>query len=162
MVERGIRAVLIGCGVVACGYGGWLLWDLSTADKVSVVIWLVAGLIVHDAVFAPLALGISWLLRDRLPLWWSRTLLVALGLSNVLIVLALPVILPRPPDDQIANATILNRNFGLGLTVALLVVWGLVFGVAAWTRRRGDPAIWADPLPDPQLFDVHRVRNPRT
>ncbi|MDY6807634.1 MAG: hypothetical protein SW127_01325 [Actinomycetota bacterium] len=158
MGERVVRMLLAACGIAACGYGAWLLWELSPADRISVLVWLALGLFAHDAVLAPIALGVSWLLRDRLPVWWSRTLLIALGLTNVLILLALPVILPRPADDQIANSTILDRNFGVGLTVVLVAVWVTVFVAAVWIRRGGENL---RPIPDPQLFDPRRS-NPRT
>ncbi|MFI8772181.1 hypothetical protein ACIGKQ_08475 [Gordonia sp. NPDC062954] len=149
MIERSARIILVACGIAACGYGGWLLWELTPADRLSVVVWLAIGLFAHDAVLAPIALGVSWLLRDRLPVWWSRTLLIALGLTNVLILLALPVIAPRPADDQIDNSTMLDRNFGLGLTIVLVAVWVTVFGAATWLRHRGESL---RPVPDPALF----------
>lgn len=139
MVERIIRTLLMAVGVALGAYGVSMLWDVSVPDKVSIGSWLVVGLLAHDAVFAPMVLVASWLLRRWIPQRWRRPVLIALAYTNVVVLLAFPVILPRSTAQRPSNPTILDRNYALGLTVAIVIIWATVFAgeVLLGTRRAG-------------------------
>ncbi|WP_187587900.1 hypothetical protein [Gordonia sp. OPL2] len=146
MVERLVRVALVVIGVGAVAYGVSLMWGFSTADQISIVIWLAVGLFLHDAVLAPVALAVSWVLRRWLPPWWSRSVLIALALTNVVVLLALPVILPRPADDGAANSSVLDRDYWLGLTIVIVVIWAIALGATILLRRLNPSA----PTPPPR------------
>ncbi len=136
---RIVRLLLIVVGVLTVGYGVAQMWDFARADQVSIVLWLALGLIAHDAIIAPVALGVAWLVRRVLPRDWWKPVLLALAYTNILLLLALPVILPRPAGQYPDNPTVLDRNYGLGLTVAIIAVWVGVFAVMVLPRRIGRP-----------------------
>ncbi|MFW0797228.1 hypothetical protein AAFP30_25720 [Gordonia sp. CPCC 205515] len=136
---RTVRVLLIAAGVIACGYGAWMILHFSIADLVSVAIWLVLGLAVHDALFAPAGLVASQAIRRILPPRWARPILIGIAYTVVLVLLSLPVLLPRPAGERPDNATILDRPFGLGLALAIAAVWVAVAVGALITRRRRRP-----------------------
>jgi membrane protease YdiL (CAAX protease family) len=100
---------------------------------VSIAVWTVGGVAVHDAVIAPLVVLVGVLLVPRLPSW-SRAP-VAAGLIVLLSVtlLAIPVIgrFGERPDVP----SLLDRPYGLLWLVFALVVT-FVAVVACLLRRR--------------------------
>ncbi len=61
------RLVLGAVGIAAGLWGGWQLVDDGTTALVSVGIWLVASIIVHDAILAPLTIGLTIFAARILP-----------------------------------------------------------------------------------------------
>lgn len=128
------RALLVAAGVAASAYGMVLLLDRPTGDVVETALWLVAGVLVHDAVIAPLVIvagvaGARWL-PDRLrpPLAF---VLVVLGSVTLMAVPVLGRFGARPD-----NPTLLDRDY----TAGWLVVAGLTLAAAvvlALRDRRG-------------------------
>lgn len=125
-----MRLLLVATGVAVIGYGGWLVLTTVPPHRwLAVVLWLVAGVVVHDAVIAPASLGVGWAL-DR---WGAatagrRTARDAIGRGLLLIgsltLVAVPVLggWGRRPD----NPTLLDRDYvGGWLGVVALVVLGL-------------------------------------
>jgi hypothetical protein len=104
-------------------------------DQLSIVFWLAGGLIAHDALFAPACIALGYggtkLLPDR---WWSPVL-IAVSTSLVVLILSLPVLLPRSPEKTPDNATILDRPYGVGVAVALAIIWTLTIAVVLIQRR---------------------------
>ncbi|MGC4960441.1 hypothetical protein ACPXCG_08765 [Gordonia sp. DT218] len=131
-----IGLVLTGCVLVVRGL--MLIWSFSSGDQLSIVLWLAAGLLAHDLVFAPLCLLVAAITRRALPPAWCTPVLLALAYTNLLVLLALPVLAPRPAGERPDNSTILDRPFGWGLTIAILLVWAIlgVVMVASARRRR--------------------------
>lgn len=112
------RALLVTAGTAMAGYGGWLLWPQLPAAWT----WLVAGPILHDAVLAPLA-GLTGLVLGRLIPRHARRAWVIGGLavSGVLLLVATPLLWrPRPAP---LNPGLHDRDYAVGLLVALAVVW---------------------------------------
>lgn len=62
-----IRLALGAIGVAAGLFGLWHLIDDGTTALVSLGIWLVGALIVHDAIIAPLTIGITIVAAQFLP-----------------------------------------------------------------------------------------------
>ncbi|MEH3131926.1 hypothetical protein [Mycolicibacterium neoaurum] len=116
-----VRVTLALAGVVLAGYGIVLLSDNPPAVLSRILIWAVVGVAVHDLVFAPLCAAAGWAGRRVLPPAWRSPVAVAGLCSVVLALLAIPVY-DRPglrPD----NPSVLDRNYPLGLWLALAVVW---------------------------------------
>ncbi|MCP9274222.1 hypothetical protein [Mycolicibacterium arenosum] len=119
-----MRAVLILAGLAMAGYGALLLWDNPWEVILNIGIWAAAGVVLHDFVFAPLCAAAGWAARPlvRGRLW--RPVVVAATCSVVLVLLAVPVY--SRPGARADNATVLDRNYPLGLWVSLAVVWACV------------------------------------
>lgn len=130
MIIRLTRLVLILAALPVGWYGLSLLWDMSAADKASILVWLIGGLVAHDAIFAPACIAAGHGVRAILPQRWWPPVLAGSSATLLLVLLALPVLYPRstsqlPPGDE-QSGTILDRPYGLGLGLAVLVIWALV------------------------------------
>lgn len=135
-----IRALTLVAGVAATAYGGWQLAQRGWANFEAAATWLVAGVVLHDAVLAPLTIAACWLaLRlvraDRLAPW--ATGLVLLG---PLTLLAVPVLgrFGARPD----NPTLLDRPYWAGWSAVVVVVCAGIL-VARYAGRRRHPGVAA-------------------
>jgi hypothetical protein len=126
-------SLLLGLGVGA--YGVWRLLDLGWENTRATLVWLVGGVFLHDAVFAPAVLvaalvTLSLVRRERL-----APLVVGL-------VILVPVTLLAVPElgrfgARADRPTLLDRDYWLGWGVlATLVVVGVLVGTVATARRR--------------------------
>lgn len=124
-----VRTALVLAGVALGVYGAILLWD--NPSLVRIVVWAVLAAIVHDFVFAPLCAAAGLAGRTFLPLRWRSPVAVAALCSVVLGLLAVPVY--TKPGMHLDNPSALDRNYALGLWIALAAVWVCVplFAVAA-------------------------------
>ena len=121
-------------GVAAAAYGAVELLDLGIDNLRAALVWLVVGVLAHDAVLAPLTLA-AWFVVLRL---WGRAtpapvVTGALVLGTVTVV-AIPVLgrFGARPD----NPTLLDRNYVLGwLVLATLTV--IAVGTAVALSRAG-------------------------
>ncbi|MCE5289405.1 MAG: hypothetical protein LLG14_09180 [Nocardiaceae bacterium] len=132
-----LRGLLILGGVGAIGFGVMSALERPFADLMSAALWFGGGIALHDGVFAPICLAAWFLVLRRLPVWVS----VCGFLSVVLIVLAIPVL---PREKSLPNPTVLDRNYVLGVAVALAIVWtaGIVVQlIRSGTARRHPAAI---------------------
>lgn len=140
MTLRIIRLVLIVSALALGGYGISLVWAMPGRDQLSIVFWLVGGLIAHDALFAPLCIALGLSARRVLPQrWWIPTVL-ALAASLIVLILSLPVLLPRPSDKYPDNATILDRPYGTSVVIALAIIWVLTAAIVMIQQRVTRPA----------------------
>lgn len=129
MTVRLIRLMLV---VVALGlgvYGLSLLWDMPRADQLSIVFWLAGGVIVHDAIFAPACMALGYAGKKVLPERWWAPVLISVSASLIVLILSLPVLLPRSADKTPDNATIVDRPYGISVTVALAIIWVLTIAL---------------------------------
>jgi len=133
---------LLGAGGLAVGaYGAWLLLTRQSGDQlVSAGQWLVGGVLLHDAVLAPVVVLAGVLAARALPTPVRVPAAVVAVVLGSVTLLAVPVLggFGRRPD----NPTLLDRDYTAGwLLVAALVVGGVVAGTtvrAMLRRRRGD------------------------
>jgi hypothetical protein len=116
------RALLLLVGLAVGAYGAVLLWDNSLEVIIRIVAWSLIGVLLHDAVFAPLCLAVGFAGRRILPHRWWTPVLVAGLLTVVLVALAIPVY--NKPGQHLDNLTVLDRNYQAGFWIALAVVWG--------------------------------------
>jgi hypothetical protein len=114
-----VRVVLILAGIAVGGYGAVLLWDNPSVVRIAV--WALLAAIVHDVVFAPLCAAAGLAGRTLLPARWRPPVAVAALCSVVLALLAVPVY--TKPGLRPDNPTVLDRNYALGLWIAIAVVW---------------------------------------
>ncbi|MDP0396317.1 hypothetical protein [Tsukamurella strandjordii] len=135
MTTLRILLTLAGLGLV--GYGAVLLADLPPRDLLSAALWAAALLVLHDGVFAPLALAAGHTAVRLLPRAWLPGALGGAVAAVTALALAAAVALPRPSGQGAANPTVLDRPYGIALT-ALLVIIAVACAVSAIVRRRAE------------------------
>ena len=97
----------------------------------------------HDALVLPLVAAVAVLGRRLVPGWAWPAVRWALATSAILLVVSRPFVARWGYHP--ANPTALPRNYGLGVAIAITVVWVLAGTWAMALRRR-----WPDrPAPPP-------------
>jgi hypothetical protein len=128
-----IRRALIAAGTLIMAYAvGGALFD-DDVSRIGVAVFLAAVIVLHDAVFQPVILGVGALTRRVVPAG-GRPAVQAAGLISVAVsVVALPFVLGfgRRPD----NPSALPLPYGRGLLLILIVVWVVALGVAVMRRK---------------------------
>ncbi|MDF9714845.1 hypothetical protein INN71_01345 [Nocardioides sp. ChNu-153] len=130
-----VRGVLGALGVGLAAYGAFLLLTRQEGPQVlDVALWFVVGVVLHDAVLAPLAGAVGWALPRVVP--GPARAPVAAGLVVLLTVTlaAVPVLgrFGALPD----NPTLLDRPYAAGWGVlAGLVTAAVVAGTVVRARR---------------------------
>ncbi|BBY59218.1 hypothetical protein MSAR_23540 [Mycolicibacterium sarraceniae] len=113
---------LVALGLALGAYGVVLVADNSSQVIVRIVVWALIGVLLHDAVFAPVCVALGFAARRILPHRWWTPVLVAALMTVVLVLLAIPVY--DKPGVRLDNLSVLDRNYEAGFWIALGVVWG--------------------------------------
>ena len=133
------RAGLMTLGVLVGVYGAYLeLTRLDFADIVSAVVWLVGGVVVHDAVLSVAVVVVGVVAARAVPRVARGPVVAGAIVLGTLTVVAIPFL--GRFGAEASNPTLLDRSYwgGWWVLVALVVV-GVV--VATVLRvRRGDGA----------------------
>ena len=116
-----VQILLALTGVGVGGYGAVLLLDNPPVIIMRILVWAVVAAVVHDLVFAPVCAVIGMAGRRLIPLPWQSPVAVAGLCSVVVLLLAIPVL--RRPGMRPDNMSVLDRDYPLGLAIALGVVW---------------------------------------
>lgn len=139
---RAVRAMLVVAGVVCGLVGLWQLREESLEQIVSVGLWLAGGVIVHDALLAPLTVAVVVGVARFVPRRSRGTVVVGFVGWATITVASLNVLLGvgGKPD----NPTLVDRPY-LTSWLVLTVVWWIGVGVVAARRPAvaapaGDPA----------------------
>ena len=137
-----VRWALGSIGVLVAGYGGWLLGTRQAGDQlVSAAQWLVAGVIVHDLLLAPVVLVLVAVAARLLPHSARAPVAVLLVVVGSVTLMAVPVLggFGRRPD----NPSLLDRDYVAGWLVLVAVLGAAVavgWSMQRWRRRDGaDP-----------------------
>jgi hypothetical protein len=136
-VTRLVRLLLGALGVGAAAYGAVQLLDLGTDNLRAVATWLVGGVLLHDAVLAPLTIAAWYAASRTLGPRLSAPLVVGAVVLGSVTLVGVPVLgrhLARP-----YNPTLLDRPYllGWGVLAALTCAGVLLAELRRW-RRRGD------------------------
>jgi hypothetical protein len=131
-----VRAGLLALGLSAGAYGAWLLWQFPVDTIIRIASWVAAGVILHDFVFAPVTAALGYTSRRWITGAWWTAVAVAGACSATLALIAVPVF--GEPGARADNASLLDRDYPVGLVVALAVVWACVpvYAVVINRRRR--------------------------
>ena len=123
--ERAARAALVLAGLCIGLFGAYSLLRLGVSNLAWSVGWLAGGVFLHDAVLAPVVLGLCAAGTRLLPGWARAPVATGAVVLGSLTLLAVPVLGRFGALDD--NPTLLDRSYGVGW----LVVAGVVaFGVA--------------------------------
>jgi hypothetical protein len=117
----------------------------SFGDGRSAVLFLISGPVLHDGVVAPVVGVVGLVISRRVGLFWRTPVRVGVAISGVLTLLAVPA-LWRTYAGQ-ANPGLDDRNYGLGLLIALAVVWLGVLAGGLIRRHRNTPRPVKPPKP---------------
>ncbi len=135
------QIAFIAVGVLVIGLGGLvLLLDVNPARYVGIALWFAGALVLHDAVVAPLVLGVHLLLRRvgrRVPLSAILILQGALVVAALVTALVLPEILKQGIGS--ANPTILPLDYAGNLIrfqIGLALVTAAAIAAAIGADRR--------------------------
>ena len=131
------RLLLGGAGLAAAAYGLWELGRTGPANVVATLPWLVAVVVVHDAVLAPLVVLAGVVAAPRLPTWSRAAAAGALVLLGPVTLAAAPAIgrFGARPD----NPTLLDRPYAAGWALLAALVLAGSGTAAVVARRRGEP-----------------------
>jgi hypothetical protein len=133
---RATRALLGAAGVLLVLVGLYHLLGTSLPDLVNVVLWLAGGVVVHDAVLAPLVVLLAVVVLPRLPSWSRAPAVAGFVVLLSVTLLAVPALGRFGARDDVPS--LLDRPYGvLWLGFAALVL--LVVVVASLWRRRSTP-----------------------
>ena len=128
-------ATRVGIGLVGAAstvYGVVLLLDLGWDNLVATATWLIGGVLLHDAVLAPLTILVStlgmWLARAR------AAFAAGLLILGTITVTAVPVLSGR--GVRADNPTLLDRPYWTGWLVVVALVAVGVAGMTWLSTRR--------------------------
>ena len=144
------RIILAILGILVLLYGIVNLFiHIPIQTLLMVAVWLVAALIIHDAVIAPSVVGIGWLLRRFLPDRARRYVQMGLIMAAAVTIIAIPMIIRE--GSQPPQKTLLIQNYAANLALLLGIIAGVTAAayVVRVARDRSRPASSAPPSNDP-------------
>ncbi|HEY3528018.1 MAG TPA: hypothetical protein VGK78_02630 [Nocardioides sp.] len=133
-----IRGMTLAAGLGLAAYGGWRLLALGPANLVATLTWLVGGVVLHDAVLAPVTIALVLVAvrlvpRHRLAPW--TVALIVLAPVTILSVPVLGRLSARATEPSLLDRPYWTGWFGLVAVVGTaILVTTLVRGV---THRAG-------------------------
>jgi hypothetical protein len=134
------RIILAAAGIALGAFGVFrLLTEIPTYSLVILAVWLVAALVIQDAILAPSVVGVGWLLRRYVPDRGRRYLQVALIMSALITVIAVPMIFLRGTQPAVKALLLRNYGFNLILIIAIIGVINLILYVVRVARDRSAP-----------------------
>jgi hypothetical protein len=131
--------IILAIGGIALGAFGIfrLETEIPLHNLLILAVWLVAALIIHDAVMEPSVIGVGWLLRRYVPDRGRRYVQIALIMIVPVAVIAIPMIFLR--GSQPMEKALLLRNYGVNLImiIGIIAVIGLILYAVRVARDRG-------------------------
>jgi hypothetical protein len=131
------RIALAVAGIALAAFGVFrLVTQVPPSHLLILALWLIAALIIHDALLAPSVVGVGWLLRRYVPDRGRRYLQLALIMIAFVMVIAVPMIFLR--GSQPAVKALLLRNYGVNLImiIGVIAVISLILYVVRVARDR--------------------------
>jgi hypothetical protein len=133
------RLAIGAVGLAMGAFGALRFLQLDFPDIVNAVLWLAGGVLVHDAILAPLTIALTFVAARVVPAAARARVVVGAVVIATVTITAVPVLgrFGERPD----NLTLLDRNYTVGwlVFVALVVVVAVGSGLLAARRRsRGE------------------------
>ncbi len=107
--------------------------------------WIAGSAIIHDAVLLPIVVGVAMIVRSVVPARTWPIVRWALMTSGVVLLVAWPFV--RGYGRRAGNPSLLPRNYGVGVAVALAITWAVAAALVVLGRRRARRVV-ADPSVD--------------
>jgi len=126
------RTLLASVGVTLMAFGAWLV--VADNDPLQVAPWVLAPVLVHDLLIAPLVLGLVWLGHRVLPRYCQTPVLIALVVCGALTAVAASVLTRAGARPD--NPSLLDRNYVAGYIVALALTMLVALICVIVNRRR--------------------------
>jgi hypothetical protein len=127
----------IGVAVMAYGVKG-LLGAAEATQPSNLAQFFIGAGIVHDALFAPIAVLVGWLTLRALPAVARNPVRIALAMSVLLVMFSWPLV--RRWGARESNPSLLPLDYGRNLVVGLVAIWvvtaSIVTARAVAGRRR--------------------------
>jgi hypothetical protein len=128
-----IPAMLVGWGLMAYGASS-ALGDARDAHPFALAVHIVAFDLVHDAVVAPLAFFIAWVVGKLLPPRFRGPVRAALATSVLIVGFSYPLV--RRWGKRPTNSSTLPLAYGRNVLVLLAIVWLLAVFVSVLRKSR--------------------------
>lgn len=130
---RVMRGLLIAVGVAFGVWGLWLMRDFRFDQLRSIVVWLGGGVVLHDAILAPVVIGIGVTLARFTPSYARKPVVVGLILWGTVTIAVANVLsgMGGKPD----NDTVLNRPYVTSWLILTVVMFVGIAAYAAVARR---------------------------
>jgi hypothetical protein len=128
-----VTRVSIGAaGLALAAYGGWRLLALGTSNLLATLRWLVGGVVLHDALLAPLTILVAVVALRLVPRRRLSPWAVALIVLAPVTILSIPVL--GRFGARSTEPSLLDRHYWLGW-FALVALVGLAILVGTFARR---------------------------
>ncbi|MEO5710116.1 MAG: hypothetical protein ABIQ59_09870 [Nocardioidaceae bacterium] len=128
------RGLLGAGGIVLVLVGLYHLLGTDFSDLVNLVLWLAGGVVVHDAVIAPLVVLAAFVALPRLPSWSRAPAVAGFVVLLSVTLLAIPAITRFGARDDVPS--LLNRPYGALWSVFAVLVLVVVVAASLLRRRR--------------------------
>jgi hypothetical protein len=131
------RIILAIAGIALGAFGVLrLATEIPLHNLLILAVWLVAALIIHDAVMEPSVVGVGWLLRRHVPDRGRRYVQIALIMIVLVAVIAIPMIFLR--GSQPAEKALLLLDYGTNLImmIGIIAVISLILYAVRVARDR--------------------------
>jgi len=135
---RGIRVGLILLGAALLAWGGYVLFDTVRATRIpGVALWIIAAIILHDAILAPIVFVLGTLISRAGHRFGGAVVVVVEGFVVVGSIMAL-IVVPAMIATNYApdNPTVLPLNYGVNLAVFFVVLALVAAGLSVWLYSR--------------------------
>ena len=128
----------IGWTLIAYGVRGVFI-DANATQPAQLFAWVLGAAVIHDAVFAPVVLGVAWLISRVANRAAANAIKLGLATSGVLILFSWGLVRGYGRRRTLPSA--LPLNYGRNLLITIAVIWTAVgiYTAARWLwpgRRR--------------------------
>ncbi|MEO6604403.1 MAG: hypothetical protein ABIN55_02195 [Aeromicrobium sp.] len=128
-----IRGLLILAGVGFGIWGIWLMRDFTREQLTSEAFWLAGGVVLHDAILAPVVVAIGFVASKVLPGHFRSSTATAFLIWGTLTIAFLPVLSGQ--GGKPGNDTVLGKPYVLSWIVMTLLLVGFAVGGSLLRRR---------------------------
>lgn len=116
-----LRLALGAVGIVGIAFGVVRILTSADATKpLQLIKWLIAAVILHDAILAPATVVISWAVARMIKGRAQAYVLSGLAVAGLTTLVALPLLYRH--GKSAPGTTLLTRNYGVNLLVLLAVI----------------------------------------
>jgi hypothetical protein len=114
-----------------------LVTEIPVHSLLVLALWMLAALAIHDGVLFPTVVGVSSVLRRHVPARGRRFFQIALIMSALITVIAVPMIFLR--GSQPPAKALLLRNYGANLSLLIGIIAVITLALYAVRVARDRP-----------------------